>query len=122
MPLVGAALNARRTGTLVPAGQVSPLVGRRSGSAYRRRHLLATGRDSGGRSRAGHMADKGQDAIIDDVAMAWTDGKRLEPPSVIGRWNCFGVVGPTRATRQSVRVRPVNRTGRKLLPRSADIR
>jgi hypothetical protein len=28
-------------------------------------------------SRAGHMADEGQDAIIDDVAMAWTDGKRL---------------------------------------------
>jgi hypothetical protein len=45
------------------------------------------------------MADKGQDAIIDDVAMAWTDGKRLEPPSVIGHRNCFGVVGPKRATR-----------------------
>ena len=48
-------------------------------------------------SRAGHVADEGQDAMIDDVAMAWTDGKRLEPPSVIGRRNCFGVVGPTRA-------------------------
>jgi hypothetical protein len=48
-------------------------------------------------SRAEHVADEGQDAMIDDVAMAWTDGKRLEPPSVIGRRNCFGVVGPTRA-------------------------
>jgi hypothetical protein len=47
-------------------------------------------------SRAGHVADEGQDAMIDDVAMAWTDGKRLEPPSVIGRRNCFGVVGPKR--------------------------
>ena len=49
-------------------------------------------------SRAGHVADEGQDAIIDDVVMAWIDGKRLEPPSVIGSRNCFGVVGPTRAS------------------------
>jgi hypothetical protein len=48
--------------------------------------------------------------MIDDVAMAWTDGKRLEPPSAIGRRNCFGVVGPTRATRLSVRVQPAERT------------
>jgi hypothetical protein len=58
-------------------------------------------------SRAGHVADDGQDAIIDDVAMAWIDGKRLEPPSVIGRRNCFGVVGPKRATQQSVHPRAV---------------
>jgi hypothetical protein len=58
-------------------------------------------------SRAGHVADEGRDAMIDDVAMAWTDGKRLEKPSVIGRRNCFGVVGPKRATGQSVRmIRP----------------
>jgi hypothetical protein len=55
-------------------------------------------------SRAGHVADEGQDARIDDVAMAWTDGKRLEPPSVIGRRNCFDVVGPTHSG--SIRTRP----------------
>ena len=36
------------------------------------------------------------------------------------RRNCFGVVGPTRAMRLSVRVRSVNRTGRKLLPSFCD--
>ena len=75
-----------------------------------RRPAVATGRRrpcleaAGMGSRAGHVADEGQDAIIDDVAMARTGGKRLEPPSVIGRRNCFGVVGPTRATRKSVQL------------------
>ena len=62
--------------------------------------------------------DKPPDPTVRAPALDPTGRGRLEKCPATGNSLAAYLI----ATRLSVRVRPVNRTGRKLLPRSADIR